>query len=237
MDRRELRDLAHQRSIDAYWSSLEDADKGRVPNVAVDDTIMAGLIEEYGAEVAETEWAKSTVPTRYRTASFEGFERRTGTELALSRSERWADRFEAGETGRGLYLAGPWGSGKTHLICAAARRVLVRTLTLPHFVSCAELIDQVKGGDKFDSAPIGRAKGAELLLLDDVGQVGRTEFDRELIFGIFASRYEKNRPTLITSNLPPERLEDRLGGAFVSRIYECCEVAVLTASDYRKVRR
>ena len=49
-------------------------------------------------------------------------------------------------------------------------------------------------------------------------------------------RYEQALPTLYTSNLPPDRLADSLGGAAVSRLYESTTQLVVTASDYRRTR-
>ena len=106
----------------------------------------------------------------------------------------------------------------------------------PRFVSSPGLLATVKSGEGVSKHPVELAVKSELLIFDDLGQVGRTEFDRELVYEIVSARYEGNRPTLFTSNVSPDRLGERLGGALGSRIYECTEVVVLTASDYRRER-
>ena len=188
--------------------------------------------EHHGIEPPE--WGRAGVPPRHRTATFETFIERPGTEVALAKCLAWAEAFEAGVTTKGLYLSGPWGSGKTHLVVATAHRVCLRTLAAPLFVTVGGLIAAVKGGPEFDMKPADRARAAELLVLDDVGQVGRTEFDRELIYSLIADRYEQAVPTLFTSNVPPDRVADSLGGAAVSRLYESTTQVVLNASDYRR---
>lgn len=198
-------------------------------------TAMAHWYEHHGTELPE--WRRAGVPPRHVDARFSTFADRPGTEAALARCSGWAEEFEREVTSRGLYVSGPWGSGKTHLVVATAYRVCQRTLTQPLFVTAAGLISAVKGGAEFDREPDNRARAAELLVLDDVAQVSRTEFDRELIFSLIAERYEQALPTLFTSNLPPDRLVDSLGGAAVSRLYESTTQLVVTASDYRKTGR
>ena len=181
-------------------------------------------------------WERAGVPPRHVGARFSNFVERQGTEVALSTCSAWAEGFEPEVTTRGLYLSGLWGSGKTHLVVATAYRVSERTLTTPVFMTAGGLISAVKGGAEFDVEPANRARAAELLVLDDVGQLGRTEFDRELIYSLIAERYEQELPTLFTSNLPPDRLADSLGGAAASRLYESTTQLVVTASDYRRAR-
>jgi DNA replication protein DnaC len=195
------------------------------------------FVEEHKAKTAALEWHDAGFPDRYVNARFENFERVEGTEVALSAAEGWADGFGRDRGQSGLLLVGPFGCGKTHLATAAAYRALERTLVRPRFVSSVGLIRDTKGGDKLDHEPVRRAIAAELLVLDDLGQVGRTDFDRELLFSIISERYDAGEPILATSNLPPDRLGDLLGGAFASRLYEACEIVFLTAPDYRKAKR
>lgn len=191
-------------------------------------------ITKYKAKTVLVEWSQASIPDRYERARFENFEHRDGTEVALSTAEAWAESFECVQGQPGLLLVGGFGAGKTHLAVAAAYRALERTLVRPHFVSAAGLIRATKGGDQLNHEPARKAIAAELLVLDDVGQVGRTDYDRELLFSIVAERYDEGAPMLCTSNLPPDRLGDLLGGAFASRLHEACRIAFLTASDFRK---
>lgn len=194
--------------------------------------------EEHGPQLAAMDWQKITsVPGRYRGCRLDNFNRRQGTERALTLCRKWADAYDAKGTTRGLLLIGPFGSGKTHLAVATAYRTVERCGGWPHFVSAATLAHQVKQGEKLDMRPVTGAIRPNLLILDDIGQTGRTEFDRELIYRIVSERYEGQKPTICTSNLTESKLAESLGGALVSRLYEMTEMAVLTASDYRKTNR
>ena len=81
---------------------------------------------------------------------------------------------------------------------------------------------------------VDRAIGTELLIRDDVGQEQPTPFSRDVLYRVIAGRYEAQRPTIITSNGADAQLEERLGGAAVSRLYEMSEPVVLKATDYRQ---
>lgn len=192
---------------------------------------------EHGHTTAAERWAKlKSIPPRYRGARFDNFERRPGTEAALAVCRKWAGS-SSRRTTDGLLLVGPFGSGKTHLAVASAYAAVERDAVWPHFVSAATLAHEVKKGEQLDMAPVNTACTVAFLVLDDIGQTGRTEFDRELIYRIVSERYEEQRPIIATSNLTEKKLADTLGGALVSRLYECTRMAALTASDYRKESR
>lgn len=203
-----------------------DCDRER--GQALEEEFASERREELVAAILE----RAHIPRRYAACTFDGFTRRKGTEEALKAARVWADGFDL-EGECGLLLAGPYGSGKTHLLTAALRLAVERTLVEAQFVGAGDLVAQVRSGERLDWKPVERAIGAELLLLDDLGQEVGTEFTRDVVARVLFGRYEAARPTLMTSNLGPQGLGDLFGGAVVSRIREMAQVATLFATDYR----
>lgn len=186
---------------------------------------------EWVAKALET----AEFPSRLADCTFDNFHQRTGTDSAVAQCRKYAEQFTPG-TDVGLWLIGTFGSGKTHLAVATARVLIDRLLVDVRFVSAANLIASVRGDGndrKWDWGAADRAVSAELLVLDDVGQEQPTQFSRDVLFRVISGRYEEQRPTILTSNGADAQLEERLGGAAVSRLYEMTEAVVLTAADYR----
>lgn len=83
---------------------------------------------------------------------------------------------------------------------------------------------------------------AGLLVLDDLGTEKITHWTREILFDVLDRRFALERPTVITSNLNLEQLEQRLtatrddpfGVRVASRIAGACRVVEVRGADYRR---
>ena len=139
---------------------------------------------------------------------------------AKKRVAQWYnDEFDQG---RVLVLAGDCGSGKTHL----ARVVL--TLCSHHMVlMIAEpnMLSNIKAtyaGDGSEGLIIANYKRAHPLIIDDVGTAYVKRDSRawleDIYWRIFDRRSELKLPMLITTNLPRNELEKRLGKRATSRL-------------------
>lgn len=190
---------------------------------------------------------RSEMPVRLADATFSDFkvEENLSPTLAKARDacERYAAEFEERSwSGEGLYLAGPVGTGKTHLAAATARRLMYRRHTPTLFVTVPDLLDRMRpgnfGGVQDDrEAWFAAAKGAELLVLDDLGAEKATEWAQERVFILINHRYRERLPTIFTSNLDPEELGEHLGERVVSRIVEVSEFVRVAGVDYRELLR
>lgn len=190
------------------------------------------LMEERRSAIAGDIWNAAQVPRRYFHCDFNDFQPRPGTESALEGARAWAESFTL-ETERGLFLAGPFGCGKTHLGVAAMYHAVEVSLAQASFVSAAGLVAKVRAGTYPDWTPVERAIREELVLLDDVGQQAGNDFTRDIIGQLICGRYDAARPTIFTTNLGVKALAQALGGAVVSRVHEMAQTLTLTAKDFR----
>jgi chromosomal replication initiator protein DnaA len=148
-----------------------------------------------------------------------GFEVSASNELAV----RAADAIVAvpGSRYNPLFLHGPSGVGKTHLmnaignglIEATGRRGVVACVPAQLFVD--ELIGALQEGavDRWRA----RYRSASALLLDDVQFVAGKERTQEELFHVFNALYAEGKQLVIASDRPPRELsglEDRLRSRF-----------------------
>jgi DNA replication protein DnaC len=190
------------------------------------------LMEERRTAIACDIWNAAQVPRRYQDCDFEDFQPRPGTEAAVEGARAWAESFTL-ETEQGLFLAGPFGCGKTHLGAAAMYKAVEVSLAQASFVSAAGLVAKVRAGTYPDWTPVERAIREELVLLDDVGQQAGNDFTRDIILQLIHGRYDAARPTIFTTNMGVKALAQALGGGTVSRIHEMTQPLTLTAKDFR----
>jgi DNA replication protein DnaC len=75
---------------------------------------------------------------------------------------------------------------------------------------------------------------ARLLMLDDLGAAKSSEWTEEINFRLINHRYENQLPTILTSNVLPGELMNRVGDRVASRLVEMCDRVVIKGSDRRK---
>ena len=76
-------------------------------------------------------------------------------------------------------------------------------------------------------------KEIELLVLDDIGATGKTEYNMEQLFNIIDYRVLSGKSTLYTSNIRPENLPVNVGKRLTSRILANAEILEIKGGDNR----
>ena len=132
-----------------------------------------------------------------------------------------------------LYLHGGFGLGKTHLAVAAVREIAATRLWKPHVTVWPELCQLTQeswgGSGESEGAMWARARGAKILLLDDLDKTDTSKWAMGKLYALINNRYERQMPTIITANRSIERLRKiwksspdehvrDTGGAVMSRI-------------------
>ncbi len=189
----------------------------------------------------ETLMERSGLSRRFRRYTFDSFDPSTSDNArrALQRASMYFEDWNRNrEEGRGLYLCGGVGTGKTHLAVAILNELVHRKRVPSLFVTVPELLDNLretynKPGRNLDEW-MDAVQNAEFLVLDDLGSERPTEWVRERIFVIVNHRYREALPTVFTSNIGPKDLAEQLGERTASRIIAMCAWIALEGDDYRE---
>jgi chromosomal replication initiator protein len=145
------------------------------------------------------------------------FEESASNQMAVRAAD--AVVAEPGARYNPLFLAGPSGVGKTHLLNAIgnelARSGAVRVACVGAQLFMDELIVALQEGtiERFRA----RYRAADALLIDDVQFVGGKERTQEELFHVFNSFHSEGKQLVFVSDVPPkqiEGLEDRLRSRF-----------------------
>lgn len=136
-----------------------------------------------------------------------------GRQDALGQALDFIDNYLNGKNFTpGLYLAGDFGVGKTYLLGAIANELFKHDVhtTLMHFPTFAvEMKDSI--GKNNVLARINKIKGAEILMLDDIGADTMSSWVRDEILGVILQyRMQENLPTFFSSNFSMQELEKHL---------------------------
>lgn len=149
-------------------------------------------------------------------------------------------RFQKVPPTKGTISGGEWvlvhggtGTGKTYRAAA----ILSRWLEDGHdgvFLSWPDFLASRRQGFRTDDEDhLIRAKSAGLLVLDDVGAEKPSEWTIETAFVLLDHRYAWLRPTVLTTNLPPERLGEWVGERAMSRLLQTATIVRMDGEDRR----
>jgi DNA replication protein DnaC len=190
---------------------------------------------------ARTRSLAGRIPRRFRGVSFD---RPPVSDLARTAPDqirsvrRYVRAIEENlDSGRGLWIQGDVGTGKTTLAMLVSKAALdagrsVAIYSLPRLLNLLrESMDSEKGMLDF----MDRLTAVDLLHLDDLGAENSSDWVLEQLYSIVNARYEAERAIVATTNLMPDELADRLGARTVSRLVEICgDLIPLFGEDRRQ---
>jgi DNA replication protein DnaC len=186
----------------------------------------------------------SVIPPRYRGVSFDrppvsDMARSFDSKAAVARVEEYVSELDQRlVSGRGLWLFGDTGTGKTTLAMLISKAALeagnsVAIYSLPKLLArIRRTYDTAPGGDSYLSF-FERLTSVDLLHIDDLGAEKRSDWVLEQLYALINERYEEQRSILITTNLRHDELEDQIGARTVSRLSQMCDEVELAGHDRR----
>jgi len=186
----------------------------------------------------------SVIPPRYRGVSFDrppvsDMARDLQTKIAVNEVRAFVDNLDQRlQEGRGLWLFGDTGTGKTTLAMLISKAALeagktVAIYSLPKLLArIRRTYDSEPGGDSYLSF-FERLTSVDLLHIDDLGAEKRSDWVLEQLYALVNERYEGQRSILITTNLPHPELEEQIGSRTVSRLTQICDEVEVRGDDRR----
>ncbi|HHV65505.1 MAG TPA: ATP-binding protein [Peptococcaceae bacterium] len=135
----------------------------------------------------------------------------------------------------GLLFTGSVGSGKTFLAAAIANALLAQQKQLL-FLVVPDLLDELRAtfSNKTDTTEfdlLDIARTIPILILDDLGAYNYTEWSRNRLYSILNYRMNEQLPTIITTNLDFEEIEQYLGERTCSRLLQMCRIYRLSSEQ------
>lgn len=193
---------------------------------------------KYWREEALKDGAKSVaarVPARYRDATVTEPDVADWVRDLIDRASNRDLRFPSVGQGPSLLLVGGVGTGKTWQAYGAVRALCVSGASCHwQFTAAADCYACLRPRHGIDSEEeFSRFARAGLLVLDDLGVAKNSEWTEEINYRLINHRYERELPTLITSNVPPRDLAAALGARVASRLTEMADRVVLAGPDRR----
>jgi len=170
----------------------------------------------------------SVIPKRFRDVSFELAENDGIDATVLGVVRGFTEAIEERlDEGRGLWLMGDVGTGKTTLAmivskAAAEAERSVAIYSLPRLLArIRRTYDSLPGEDSYLEF-FERLTSVDLLHIDDLGAEKRSDWVLEQLYAIVDERYQSQRSVIVTTNLRQDQLEEQIGPRTVSRLVEIC---------------
>lgn len=163
---------------------------------------------------------KASVPSAFREYTFENFV--IGSSNRFAHAAALAVANAPVNSYNPLFIYGPSGVGKTHLLYAITNRI---TKNYPDYrviyVSGEEFTNQLIDAIHRNITPEFREKyrKADVLLIDDIHFIAGKDSTQEEFFHTFNELYKNNKQIILTSDRPPKdikTLENRLRTRFDS---------------------
>jgi DNA replication protein DnaC len=179
------------------------------------------------------------IPKRFRGV---GFDRQPIADMdpTLIREIRSYVRDISGnlDRGRGLWLFGDVGTGKTSLAMLVSKAALeagrsVAIYSMPRLLSDIKETYEDRSERSYMEL-FERLVGVDLLHIDDLGAEKRTEWVLEQLYSIINERWQEQRSIIVTTNLiDVDELREQIGPRTVSRLHEMCDLIPIMGRDRR----
>ncbi|HEX2128229.1 MAG TPA: ATP-binding protein [Solirubrobacterales bacterium] len=201
----------------------------------VDEDDMARPCECRARRIAQARMrgVRSVLPPKYQGVSFDrppvsDMVRDPRTRAVVGQVRLYIDELsDRLAEGRGLWLTGDVGTGKTTLAMLVSKTAIesgysAAIYSLPRLLARIRRTYDGEAGELSYLDFFRRLTSVDLLHIDDLGAEKRSDWVLEQLYAIVDERYVTNRAMVVTTNLDNDELEAQIGARTVSRLAEIC---------------
>jgi DNA replication protein DnaC len=215
------------------WAEEQTSGRPRISGAGRDGSCVLGLCDGSGfvvdeatntatdcgcrrGQIAARQAAslEGRIPNLYKGVSFDRPPVLGMPEAIVSEARRYVRNLDANlDDGRGLWLTGDVGTGKTSVAMIVSKAALeagrsVAIYSLPRLLN---MIRDEVGAEASVLALLDRLSSVDLLHVDDLGAQHTTPWRLEQLYSIVDARYQAKRAIIATTNLMPTELAEQMG--------------------------
>jgi len=145
--------------------------------------------------------AAAKIPPLFQNASFGDYKPKNDAQTqALEMAKMYASQ---PPVPRGFLLSGPVGTGKTHVLAATLRQLILEFGVRASYIEISLLYAAIRRGfqeGKSGGEIINPLANAQLLAIDELGKGRLSPFELETLDELISRRYNEKKPTLFATN-------------------------------------
>lgn len=139
-----------------------------------------------------------------------------------------------------ILMFGKTGLGKTHLSLAIANEVLKRGFSVL-YDSVINFLRQIEkehfGREEKGTDTLELLLSCDLLILDDLGTEFRSQFYQSAVYNIINTRMNRNKPTIISTNMDYDGISYHYDERITSRIFTTYTCLQFVGTDVRVLKK
>ena len=142
------------------------------------------------------------------------------------------------KNGRGLFLVGANGVGKTYLTTEVLKEAIRQGYTV-QFASLGGLVEMFTAGWHSETQKRNfqrKIRNVQMLAIDDIGKEyrGGSGMSESVFDNLIRYRVQRKKTTLLSSNIAPKDLKGIYGDSVASLLNECVKIVKVEGEDFRR---
>lgn len=142
---------------------------------------------------------------------------------------------KAKKQGKGLFIHGMTGTGKTYALYAIEKSGVkaIGSTKVGEVENWVEMLAEMRNNLSQSVNYAVELTKKEMVIIDDLGAEKHTDWSQEMLYLIVNRMYLNQVLPIIATNLTLEQFQEKYGDRIFSRFVEMCEFVELTGDDKR----